>query len=217
MATNSAPELSIVTVPAHSLSSQEWWKALHLTINTSFKNEDFAAYPPTWNRLPRDSNLAANKLGEELGPNGFIAVALALGSPIACAGALPFRGNDWINKVKSADDVEGGDTIVSGAGQLSGHDRIEVWELCCVCVHPRYRGSGLSTKLIQTVEDLIRPQGAKRLCSVYVSEETGLYWPHLGFETVPGAGGVLKKGFVAEPGMPGLMADIHFAMGCKGL
>lgn len=222
MALNGAPDLSIVIVPAHGLSSQEWWEALHTTINTSFKNKDFAAYPPSWSRLPEDSTLAAQNLAKELGPNGFIAVAFALGSPIACAGVTPFRGNNWIdevNEIKSAGDGRAEHPAVSDCKAPSERDRpeCEAWELCCVCVHPQHRGTGLSTRLIRAVEDSIKPRGAKRLCSVYVTEETGKYWPHLGFETVPGAGGVLKKGFVVHPGLPGLLADIHFAMGWKSL
>ncbi|EME82989.1 uncharacterized protein MYCFIDRAFT_80562 [Pseudocercospora fijiensis CIRAD86] len=233
MAASLYQQPTVVVVAGSSLPSQPWWKALHLTINTSFQNKDFAAFPPTWSRLPTNSKLAAEKLAEELGPRGLVAVVLLVDRPIACAGALPFRGDNWIDDVESADQVpaeiqhgENGTTqgeTVLGAFETvpnqkalpnpSQHD----WELCCVCVHPLHRKIGLSVKILDAISNAIRPLGARRLMSNYVIEETGMYWPHLGFETIPGAGGVLKKGFTHTKGMPGLKADIHFAMGCKNI
>lgn len=90
-----AQEPSIVVVPAETLPMQPWWQELHLTINTSFKNKDFAAFPPTWDRLPADSAVAAKSLAEELGSNGIMAVVLVDDHPIACGGVTPFRGDNW--------------------------------------------------------------------------------------------------------------------------
>lgn len=215
-----AQEAIIVVAPAETLPTQQWWEDLHFTINTSFKSKDFAAFPSSWERLPSDSAVAARSLADELGPDGILAVVLIDGRPVACGGVTPFRGDNWIDAVKSADHAQELEEPPADPRprQATGQPfEMEGWELCCVCVHPRHRRWGWSEKIIDALEHAVKPRGATRLISTYVKEEIGEYWERMGFMTVPGAGGVLKKGFTAQPGMPGLLADIHFAMGCKVL
>ncbi|KAF7197636.1 hypothetical protein HII31_01042 [Pseudocercospora fuligena] len=197
MATSLYQQPTIVVVPGPSLPSQPWWKALHLTIETSFQNKDFAAFPPTWTRLSPNSKLAAEKLAEELGPRGLIAVVLLVDRPIACAGALPFRGDNWIDDVESADETSAeiqnrGDGTAHGETVIGGFDTVpnqkalpdpsqHDWELCCVCVHPLHRKIGLSVKVLEAISNAVKSLGARRLMTNYVIEETGMYWPHLGY------------------------------------
>jgi len=228
-----APEPNIIIVPATNLPAQPWWKALHLTINTSFQNKDgIQAYPPTWTRLPSNPREAAERLRDELGPDGIIAVVLLVDRPIACAGALPFRGVNWINGEKSAGGNNGALQTIDGhlnaPENLEGREHAEQaapaamesdggFEICCMCIHPLHRRIGLSYQVLQVLENALRRRGAKRLYANFAIEETGRYWPKMGFETIPNAGGVLKKGFTHTHGMEALREDLHFAMGIKDL
>ncbi|GIZ42074.1 hypothetical protein CKM354_000535400 [Cercospora kikuchii] len=213
----------IVLVPGNALWEQTWWAALHLTINAAFQNKDHSAFPPTWTRLPQDPDIAAERLAGELGSEGVLAVALLENNPVACAGVVPFRGPNWIDDANAASGSNEGASApnVPAEQHVRNEDPtssvVEDWELCCVCVHPIHRRAGLSTLVIKAIEDLVKQRGAVRLNTMYSTAETGDYWLRIGFKTVPGAGGVLEKGFTVESGLPGLLADIHFTMGCKNL
>lgn len=230
------PEPNIIIVPGHTLPSQPWWKALHLTIQQAFKAKNHDVFPPSWNRLPERSKEAAERLKEELGPDGVIAVVLLVDRPIACAGVLPFRGLEYFDKAQSAfekrtavqtpttttaDDIpedESSPITVPNLSALPPSDKPgQDWELCCVCVHPIHRRVGLSPKLLRALIDYIKPLGARRLMATYAVNETGYYWPNMGFEVVEGAGATLKKGFTHTEGMEGLKEDVKFALGVKGL
>lgn len=236
MAVPGTPEPNIIIVPAHTLPSQPWWKALHLTINQAFKSKTHDVFPPSWDRLPARSKQAAECLKTELGPDGVIAVVLLVDRPIACAGALPWRGIEWINeantkfketgdphdKTTTTDEVPADDESLVPtipdmthipATEKPGQD----WELCCVCVHPIHRRVGLSPKLLRALIDHIKPLGARRLMASYAEDETGHYWPHMGFVVIPGAGGLLEKGFTHTEGMEALKQDVKIALGIKEL
>ncbi|KAK4551523.1 hypothetical protein LTR86_011130 [Recurvomyces mirabilis] len=179
------------------------------------------AFPPSWTRLDAEPNAGARGLSEELGLRGKLVVVLDQGTPIACAGVEPFRGEDWINDVTgleppSNDKPATSDPELHTRSPQAGGDLVQDWEICCFCVHPDYRGQGISRTLINNALKIIKPLGAKRLIANYSSEETGSMWPHLGFDTPIGRGSLLKKGFV-PPGrsqeVEGLREDLHFRMG----
>ena len=51
----------------------------------------------------------------------------------------------------------------------------------------------------------------------YAVEETGHYWPQMGFATVEGAGGFFKKGYVHIDGGEPIQEDVRIALGVKDL
>ena len=141
-----------------------------------------------------------------------MAVAFADDQLAACGGVLPFRGNNWINEVEQKGDEE----LANGAN-ATDVDAISDWEICCFCVNPSSRGQGLSRRLLDTLIAFVKPRGAQRLICNHAEIETGDYWLRQGFELIPGAGGVLRKGFKADPEKDGLREDIHFRMGVKSI
>jgi GNAT superfamily N-acetyltransferase len=201
--------------------SERWWPALHAMIIDAFLTKDYSVFPPTWTRLDPDQAKGAEGLKNELGNQGiFVVIFKTDGQPIACSGALPFRGENWINEVEEKDDAEiANGAVVQPEDETTTPDATSVpdWETCCFCVHPSQRGQGLAYRLIDELVALIRPRGAKRLISNYAVDETGGFWPKLGFKVIPGAGGMLPKGFQTDPEKEGLRADIYFQMGAKHL
>ena len=187
----------------------------------SFLHKDFSAFPPTWTRLNTDTAKGADGLARELGDSGHMfAVFKDGGDPIACTGVLPFRGENWINDAEKEGDAKvakGEVTKIEGVSNAPNENSIPDWETCCFCVHPSQRGQGLTHLLLAELVAFIKPKGAKRLLSNYAIEETGELWPRLGFEVIPGAGGMLPKGFQTDPNKEGLREDIHFKMGAKAL
>jgi len=208
--------IEVVTIPSGSLPIQPWAKSLHRTIVESFKRKDIQAFPPSWIRLDPDPAIGIERLAEELGPYGYLAVILIDGKPAGCGGFLPFRGNDWINEVKSVKTPGDSSNPERVPGNLSTASTPE-WEICCFCVHPQYRKQGLSRLLLSTIISVVQEEGGKRLASNYSEEETGDFWPRLGFTPVPGATSILKKGFTHTVGMEGLREDIHFQVAFKEL
>lgn len=211
---------NFVIVQASSLPEQSWWLSLHATIVNAFRQKQIQAFPPNLTRLHPDPATGAKGLVHELGPKGYIAVALLDNSAIACGGVLPFRGNNWINDIdkrESNTDVMNGEATKHPEEDAKDRSDCGVadWELCCFCVHPSHRGQGLSTLLLSHLTSLIKAKGATRLVANYAVEETGDFWPKMGFEVIPGAGGMLKKGFSIRPGQEGLREDIHFKMGAR--
>ncbi|CAK1357671.1 uncharacterized protein RHO25_008225 [Cercospora beticola] len=163
----------------------------------------------------------SRETGWRLGSEGALAVALLENNPVACAGVVPFRGPNWIDAANAASGSNEGASAhnVPAEQRVRNEDHkssvVEDWELCCVCVHPTHRRTGLSTLVTKAMKDLVKQRGALRLNTVYSTAETGEYWLRVGFKTVPGAGGVLEKGFTVEPGLPGLLADNPFHAGLQ--
>lgn len=206
----------IITVPAHTLWGQPWAESLHSTIIQSFKRKDIQAFPPSWTRLNPDPAIGISGLMGELKPQGYLVVLIIDGEVVGCSGFIPFRGNDWINREKSVEELtDAPNYSASSSGQP--HSAPEEWEICCFCIHPDYRRQGLSKKLLKAVEAATRDQGGQRLATNYSAQETGDFWPRAGFVSVPGATSVLKKGFTHTAGMEGLRADIHFQVAMKHL
>lgn len=202
------PEIALL--PADSLSGQPWAAALHAMIIKAFKRKDIQAFPPSWTRLHQDPVIGIERLSEELGTDGHFAVLLIDGHPVGCGGILPFRGNDWINKEKSADAAPGEHIVQEKSLDRSRPSSVDEFEICCFCIHPGYRKQGLSKLLLDAISDAARDIGGERLVVNYSVEETGEYWPRLGFKKVTGATSILKKGFTHTIGMEGLRDDIHF-------
>ncbi|WPH03277.1 Hypothetical protein R9X50_00615400 [Acrodontium crateriforme] len=208
----------IIIVRGPELSAQPWWNAVHRLIIASFETKEEQVFPPSWKRLNQDPQIAAYKLGnDELGPRGHFAIVFENDKPVACGGVLPFRGENWINHVESDElrkaKVSNSELQTEEEFSVSPEEKIANWEICCFCVSPAHRRKGLSHILIEALLDFVKPRGAKRLVSNYSIKETGNFWSKMGFVTIPGAGGVLKKGFTHTGGMEGLRADIHFRMG----
>jgi GNAT superfamily N-acetyltransferase len=211
-----ASELEITIGPAHSLWGQPWAESLHSTIIRSFKRKDIQAFPPSWTRLNPDPASGISGLSQELGDHGHIAVLLVDGEVVGCGGFLPFRGNDWINREKSAEDLPH-DSDASITESEQPHPSPQEWEICCFCVHPDYRKQGLSKTLLKAIEAAIRQRGGHQLAANYSSIETGDFWSRAGFKPIPGATSTLKKGFTHTPGMEGLRENIHFQVAVKQL
>ncbi|GAB1741609.1 hypothetical protein NU219Hw_g7030t1 [Hortaea werneckii] len=224
-------EQNIITMPSPLIPSQPWWPDLHSTIIKAFKREDIQAFPPTWTRLNPDPVLGAHGLAKELEPCGSLLVVLFddHGVPVACSGLLPARGEDWINETSAAAHPNGRNardetataspTIPVPAKLFSSEEegtRTD-WEICCFCVDTRYRKLGLSRVLLTALIQVLEPLGAKRLVANYSIEETGDFWPRMGFSQPVGSGSVLKKGFTHTPGMEGLREDLHFRMSAMPL
>lgn len=218
MASSHGTMVSLTIVASASLPTQPWWPQLHQVIITAFlhKPENVTVFPPDWKRLPDDTSTAAQSLASELGDRGHLAVLLESQQPIACAGILPYRGDSWIDDVhsgKSDADIANAATFPSrGEG-----DGVAEWEVCCFCVSPAHRGRGISYRLLESLDNFIKARGAKRLYAQYAEIETGVFWPRMGFEVIPSAGGVLKKGFKVDPEKEGLRDDINFSMAVKTL
>ncbi|KAK5121186.1 hypothetical protein LTR85_005670 [Meristemomyces frigidus] len=207
----------IVVVRSASISTQPWWPDLHSAIITAFKRKDIQAFPPAWTRLNPDPTIGAEGLAKELGPYGQLVVVLENGTPIACSGVLPFRGEDWTKEVRSvSSDAQLANGEVTKPNLHPQAQRVDGviadWEICCFCVHPSYRGRGLARLLLDTIMSTIKLRGAGKLIANYSIEETGDFWPRMGFTQPIGTGSVLKKGFTHTPGMEGLRDDIHFKM-----
>lgn len=208
--TSLSPEIAVV--PSAALPSQPWTSALHSMIISSFKRKDIQAFPPSWTRLHPNPIIGIERLAEELGVDGYLAVLLLDGIPSACGGLLPFRGIDWINKEKSAEVGQGqtaSSPADSGQSPAPFNSAVE-WEICCFCVHEAHRRRGLSRLLLDAILKAAVEKGGSRLFVNYSRIETGDFWPRMGFEPVPGATSVLKKGFTHTAGMEGLREDIHF-------
>jgi len=205
-----------ITVPAHTLWGQPWAESLHSTIIQAFKRKDIQAFPPSWTRLNPDPAIGISGLGSELGDQGHLVVLLVDGEVVGCSGFLPFRGNDWINKETSSDELLD-DSKPWNSTSKELRTAPGEWEVCCFCVHPNYRNQGLSKVLLKAVEAAVRNQGGQRLAVNYSSIETKDFWPCAGFVPTPGATSVLKKGFTHTVGMEGLRADIHFQVAIKEL
>lgn len=206
---------------AAELPSQSWWKQLHATILESFQSKNFSVFPPTWSRLDPQPEKGAQGLVNELGERGHIMVVFTSdGLPVACSGVLPFRGEHWINDVQEKGDAEVANGEITRTGDLPSGGEIPLiqdWETCCFCVLPCHRGQGLARMLSEQLIAFIQPKGARRLVSNYAVEETGDFWPRLGFVEIPGAGGMLPKGFQTDPNKEGLRADVYFRMAAKRL
>ena len=191
-------------------------------IVAAFLKNKFSAFPSTWTRLNDDTQKGAEGLAQELGDKGHIIIISSdEGTPVACSGVLPFRGENWINDIDHKSDVELAKGEIAGTGGGTSapqtENQIVDWETCCFCIHPSARGLGISHQLLDTLVAFIKPKGAKRLMSNYSVEETGEFWAKLGFEVVPGAGGVWPKGFKIDQEKEGLREDVHFKMGAKRL
>ena len=213
---------SVTAVAPSDLLAQPWWPALHSLINQAFLSKEHSVFPPTWTRVDPDPVKGAKGLQNELGDHGvFIVIFKADNKPVACTGALPFRGENWINDVDGHREVhlENGEVTTEhkSASYMRSKGETADWETCCFCVDPSERRRGLARRLLQAIEDLVRQKGAKRLISNYAVDETGDFWTRLGFEVIPGAGGMLPKGFQTDPEKEGLRADVHFNMGAKQL
>jgi GNAT superfamily N-acetyltransferase len=209
-------QIEVLTLPSGSLTTQLWAESLHSTIIKAFKREDIQAFPPSWTRLDPNPDIGIDRLAGELGPLGYLTVILVDGQPAGCGGFLPFRGSDWINRVRSVESP-GGNSNPEQASGNSCDAPISEWEICCFCVHPEYRSQGLSRLILEVIISAVREKGGKRLASNYSEEETGDFWPRLDFEPVPGATSTLKKGFTHTIGMEGLREDIHFQVAVKEL
>lgn len=179
-------------------------------INQAYLTKDHSVFPPTWNRLDPDPVKGAKGLIDELGEHGVFMVIMSDTGPVACSGVLPFRGDNWINEAFQKSDAE----LHNAVNSTSTND-VPDWETCCFCVAVSERGRGLARRLLQELEVLVRQKGGERLLSNYAVDETGDFWPRLGFAVVPGAGGMLPKGFQTDPEKEGLRADVHFQMGAK--
>lgn len=199
----------VIILPSASLPSQPWAVTLHDTIIKAFKRKDIQAFPPSWTRLDPNPALGMEHLAGELGPQGFIAAMFIDDVPIGCGGFLPFRGNDWIDKEKSAEVAQGEMTVPDQHSEASSSSSDE-WEICCFCIRPDHRKQGLSKLLLQTLTEAIRQRGGRQLAVNYSREETGDFWPRLGLEPVAGATSILRKGFTHTIGMEGLREDLHF-------
>lgn len=203
--------LEIVIVPGSSLSQQPWWPELHAVILESYRVKNSSVFPLTWTRLNVDPAKGAESLANELGKHGHFAIAFTdERQPIACGGVLPFRGENWINDAFNKTDAE----LVASQRPLETYTD---WEVCCFCVHPSARGQGVSSQLLDELSAFLKAKGGERLFTGYARDETGQFWPRLGFEVVPGAGGLLRKGFRRDPDEEGLKEDIHFLTGVKVL
>jgi len=206
----------IETLHSGSLTTQPWAESLHRTIVKAFKREDIQAFPPSWTRLNPDPVIGIECLAGELGPHGYLTVVLVDGQPAGCGGFLPFRGSDWMNKVRSVESPGDSSNPEHTSGNLCHAPKLE-WEICCFCVHPEYRKRGLGRLILGDIISAVREKGGNRLASNYSEEETGDFWPRLGFKPIPGATSILKKGFTHTIGMEGLREDIHFQVAIKEL
>jgi ribosomal protein S18 acetylase RimI-like enzyme len=204
-------------VQAATIPTQPWWRQVHAMINEAYLSKDHSVFPPSWTRLDSDLTKGANALSAELGTHGiFLVVFDGEDNPVACSGTLPFRGATWMNEAFKKSDTE-----LARAGLVetdsSSTGRYPDWETCCFCVHSAQRGRSLARKLVDELESLVKARGAKRLISNYATDETGSFWPRLGFVVVPDAGGMLPKGFTRPGGLEGLRADVHFNMAAKAI
>ena len=100
-------QIEVLTLPSGSLTTQLWAESLHSTIIEAFKREDIQAFPPSWTRLDPNPVIGIDRLAGELGPLGYLTVILVDGQPAGCGGFLPFRGSDWINRVRSVESPGG--------------------------------------------------------------------------------------------------------------
>ena len=215
MESNEQGQIATSLVPAASVAAQSWWPPAHKLIIEAFlhKPENVTVFPPDWKRLADDQAAAAQGLASELGDRGHFAVMLENGQPIACGGVLPYRGDSWIEDAQSG--KSDADIANSVGANSRGEGKILEWEVCCFCVLPLQRKKGISRRLLAFLEDFIKARGARRLYASYAEIETGAFWPRMGFEVIPGAGGMLKKGFQIDPAKEGLRGDVVFKMAVK--
>lgn len=201
--------ITYTAIPGASIPKQPWWEALHRMINTSFEAKPVQLFPEEWKRLPTNSERAAESIKADVGQDGLLIVAFTEGDPIACAGAAPFRGFKIVERLHTdAENI----SLSPSPPQATGHAD---WEILYFCVSPNCRGKRLSTPLLKALSEAIVPLGAKRLLSNYVVAETGDFWPRLGFTTIPGHEGIIRKGYIPGLGLPSLEWDIHTRMGVR--
>lgn len=209
----STAKANIIIIPGASISSQSWWPELHAIINEAYasKPNDYSVFPQTWSRLDPDPAKGGKGLTDELGDSGHFAIAFDSDDrPIACGGVLPYRGDNWINEAFEKSDAELANRNVRDTASTD-------WETCCWCVKPSARGKRLSYQILDALVPFLKAQGGERFYTNYVLNETGDFWPKLGFERVPGVGGMLPKGFQTDPEKEGLRADVHFGLGLRPL
>ncbi|KAI7328177.1 hypothetical protein KC315_g6772 [Hortaea werneckii] len=200
---------NIITIPSHLIPSQPWWPDLHSTIIRASKRNDIQAFPPTWTRPNPDPALGANGLAKELGPSGSLVVLFDRHeTPVACSGVLPSRGEDWINETSAAHsnglrNVRDETATASPTLPARLSENTTDWQICCFCVDPGYRKLGLSRVLLTALIQVLEQLGAERLLANYSIEETGDFWPRMGFMQTIGSDNVLEKGFTHTPGVEG--------------
>lgn len=218
---------STVVIPGSSLCKQAWWPQLHRTIIIAFQQKDIQAFPPSWTRLNLDEALGAAELAKELGTYGEMAIMFSDDEPVACGGISPhsaaylsLNNPDWLSVVnkkliehQAASGENPEDADVLPQVQFVCED----WNVLCFCVHPDHRGKNLSRQLLQTLADVAKAKGGRSLLSNFCIEETGSFWPKMGFNARVGNGGVLEKGYIRKGAVEELQTDLHFMRMSKDL
>ncbi|KAJ5082391.1 hypothetical protein N7532_011434 [Penicillium argentinense] len=195
----SAPTIHIALFTSTELLTQPWLSDLTRMINASYlvMHTDKTRFSEDKIRLRSDSCLT-----EELGPDGFTAVAFASGEPdspaeVVGTASMKLWKDDGLWRPHD-DDFSDDSTEELVNDQVEeifrGHACPGDYELTVVAIppNPRFRGKGIAGRLIRVCEEeLIRRRKLSgkddtpaRIMIRVAKENSGEYWLKQGFVTV---------------------------------
>ncbi|KAJ5391826.1 hypothetical protein N7509_007316 [Penicillium cosmopolitanum] len=196
---NSAPTIQTALFTSAELRKQPWLSDLTRMINASYlvMHTEKIQFSQDKIRLLSDS-----KLTEELGPNGFTAVAFASSGPdslevVGTASMKPWK-DDGLWESHDYDDFsdESSEEVVNDKVDqiFQKHACPGDYELAVVAIPPdaRFRGKGMAGRLVNVCEDELlrrRSESGKgsvpaRIMIRVAKENSGDYWLKQGFKVV---------------------------------
>ncbi|KAF1985612.1 hypothetical protein K402DRAFT_394591 [Aulographum hederae CBS 113979] len=217
--------------PATSIPSQPYWPSLHKLYNDAWLSDDPDwPMPQPFYRLHPDIEKAAPQFLRPLGPRGFVALTLVEESdgsrtPIAALSGMPFEG-DWESHRPTKSEAEQSAKESFDAPREDPGPKPPIWEFNQVATSPKYRGRGLSSKLIKMAEEEVLRRcedgngGRVRMFVRTIEEVSGPFWRARGYVEVPEMFAKLPEGFThydKEEGFPGLRREVMIWAGEKWL
>ncbi|KAJ5224886.1 uncharacterized protein N7469_008389 [Penicillium citrinum] len=196
---SSGPTIQTALFTSAELLSQPWISGLTQMVNASYLVMDKEKIKFSENKIRLRSD---SELTEELGPNGFTAVAFVSSEPgcleiVGTASMKPWKDDGLWRPYdeEESSDSSGEDTLNEKVDRIfQKHACPGDYELAVVALPPgpRFRGKGLAGRLIQICEDeLLRrhSQGLKkglpaRIMIRVAKENAGEYWLKQGFKVV---------------------------------
>ncbi|CAI7642059.1 unnamed protein product [Penicillium pancosmium] len=194
---NSAPTIQTALFTSAELLSQSWLSDLTRMINASYlvMHTEKIQFSQNKIRLLSDSELT-----EELGPDGFTAVAFASSGPdslevVGTASMKPWKDDGlWESHDYDGFSDDSSEEVVNDkVNQIfQKHACPGDYELAVVAIPPdaRFRGKGMAGRLVKVCEDELlrrRSESGKesvpaRIMIRVAKENSGDYWLKQGFE-----------------------------------
>lgn len=194
---DSAPTIQTALFTSAELLSQPWLSDLTRMINASYLVMHTEKIQFSHDKIRLLSN---SELTEELGPDGFTAVAFASSGPdslevVGTASMKPWK-DDGLWEPHRDDDFsdDSSEEVINKKTDQIFHACSGDYELAVVAIPPdaRFRGKGMAGRLVKVCEDeLLRRRSESgngnvpaRIMIRVVKENAGDYWLKQGFRVV---------------------------------